>query len=131
MLITVPFAGCYVVKRNSRNLKNSRNVPLQLYIVEGPLKYDGMLEISEQLNIRIRIVCLLAIEVFKYIKGMNPEYLNELLITNESKYGLRNQPVDCCHGNLTLKNTDTTHLDILFLNSGIHLIWNHWWYIWF
>ena len=40
---------------------------------------------------RMNQVPILAIEVFKCTNGINPAYLNELLITHESKSDLRNQ----------------------------------------
>ena len=46
---------------------------------------------SGQLSIRMNLVRLLAIEIVKCLNGMNPAYLNELLITHESKYELRNR----------------------------------------
>ena len=81
-----------------------------------------MLKMSGQLSIRINLVRLLAIEIFKCLNGMNPEYLNELLITHESKYELRNRSRLLQPKFNT--GTDTTRLDILVLNYGIyyHLI---------
>ena len=46
---------------------------------------------SGQLSIRMNLVRLLAIEIFKCLNGMNLAYLSELLITHESKYELRNR----------------------------------------
>ena len=55
------------------------------------LTYDDVLRMSGQLSIRMNLVRLLAIEVFKCVNGINPVYLNELFITPESKYDLRNK----------------------------------------
>ena len=58
---------------------------------DRPLAYDDMLRMSGQLSIRMDLVRLLAIEVFKCVNGTNPVYLNELFITPESNYDLRNK----------------------------------------
>ena len=52
--------------------------------------YD-ILKVGDELSTRMSLVRLFAIEVFKYINGINPAYLNERLVTLESNHDFRNQ----------------------------------------
>ena len=85
------WSGCNVVKRIWTNLKKLQERALATVYRDRSLTYDVMLKMSGQLSIRINLVRLLAIEIFKCLNDMNPAYLNELLITHQSKYELRNR----------------------------------------
>ena len=68
-----------------------RSVRQRLEIYNIIISYNVMLKMSDKLSICKNIVRLLAIEILKFIHGLNPAYLNELVITHESKYDLRNR----------------------------------------
>ena len=70
-------------------LEKLQKLALATVYHDRSLPYDDMLRMSGQLSIRMNLVCLLAIEVFKYVNGTNPVYLNELFITPESNYDLQ------------------------------------------
>ena len=78
-------------KTNMNKLEKMQERALATVYRDRSLTYDDMLRMSGQLSIRINLVRLLAIEVFKCVNGTNPVYLNELFITPESKYDLRNK----------------------------------------
>ena len=78
-------------KTNLNKLEKLQERALATVYRDRSLTYDVMLKMSGQLSIRMNLVRLLAIEIFKCLNGMNPAYLNELLITHESKYELRNR----------------------------------------
>ena len=78
-------------KTNMNKLEKLQEHALATVYRDRSLTYDDVLRMSGQLSIRMNLVRLLAIEVFKCINGINPVYLNELFITPESKYDLRNK----------------------------------------
>ena len=53
--------------------------------------YDDRLQRSGQLRIRINVIRLVAIEMFKYTRGFNPAYTKDMFIDKESKYNSRDQ----------------------------------------
>ena len=78
-------------KTNLNKLEKLQERALATVYPDRSLTFDVMLKMSGQLSIHMNLVRLLAIEIFKCLNGMNPAYLNELLITHESKYELRNR----------------------------------------
>ena len=71
-------------KTNLKKLEKLQERALATVYRDRSLAYDVMLKMSGQLSIHMNLLRLLIIEIFKCINGMNPVYLNELLITPES-----------------------------------------------
>ena len=94
--ICANFTYCLLVwmlcgKTNMNKFEKLQERALATVYRDRSLTHDDMLRMSGQLSIRMNLVRLLAIEVFKCVNGTNPVYLNELFITPESNYDLRNK----------------------------------------
>ena len=72
-------------------LEKLQELALATVYRDRSLTYDDMLRMNGRLSIRMNLVRLLAIEVFKCVNGTNHVYLNELFITHESNFDLRNK----------------------------------------
>ena len=81
ILITVPYFGCLVARPTWINSKNCKKEHLQLCMAITRLI----------MMIRIYLMRLVAIEIFKCSRGVNPLYLNDMFINKESNYNLRDQ----------------------------------------
>ena len=86
-----PMVWMFCGKTNLNKLEKLQERALAVVYGNNSLDYDDMLQRSGQLRIRINLIRLVVIEMFKYTKGINPAYMNDKFIDKESKYNLRDQ----------------------------------------
>ena len=86
-----PMVWMFCGKTNLNKLEKLQERALAVVYGDNSLDYDDMLQRSCQLRIRINLIRLVAIEMFKCTKGINPAYMNDMFIDKESKYNLRDQ----------------------------------------
>ena len=86
-----PMVWMFCGKTNLNKLEKLQERALAVVYGDNSLDYDDMLQRSGQLRIRINLIRLVAIEMFKCTKGINPAYMNDMFIDKESKYNLRDQ----------------------------------------
>ena len=87
-----PLVWMFCGKTNLRKLELLQERALKIVYKDHTLSYEDMLNRSNLLCIRTNLIRLLAIELYKSINGMNPEYINQLFKPRISKYNFRN---DC------------------------------------
>ena len=58
---------------------------------DNSLTYEDMLEKNGQLRIRLNLIRLVAIDMFKCMNGLNLLYINEMFVGKDSGYNLRDQ----------------------------------------
>ena len=83
-----PIVWMFCGKTNLNKLEKLQERVLAPVYGDNSLNYDDMLQRSGQLRIRINLMRLVAIEMFKCSKGVNPLYLNDMFINKESNYNL-------------------------------------------
>ena len=86
-----PMVWMFCGKTNLNKLEKLQERALAVVYGDNSLDYDDMLQRSGQLRIRINLVRLVAIEMFKCTKGINPAYMNDMFIDKQSKYNLRDE----------------------------------------
>ena len=95
-LINANFNYCPIVwmfcgKTNLNKLEKLQERALATVYGDTSLNYDDMLQRSGQLRIRINLMLLVAIGIFKCSRGVNPLYLNDMFSNKESNYNLRDK----------------------------------------
>ena len=83
--ITVLLSGCFVVRSIWRNLQER---VLAMVYCDKSLAYEDMLKKIGQLCIRLNLIRLLAIEMFKCMNGLNPLYIKDMFSGKDSSYNL-------------------------------------------
>ena len=86
-----PIVWMFCGKTNLNKLEKLQERALATVYGDNSLNYDDMLQRSGQLRIRINLMRLVAIEIFKCSRGGNSLYLNDMFINKESNYNLRDQ----------------------------------------
>ena len=89
------FVYCPVVwmfsrKNNLGKLERFQERALSTILLDKSLSYDDLLKKSCQLSVRINLIRLSSIEVFKCVRGINPSYLNDMFTEPSSSYDFRN-----------------------------------------
>ena len=78
-------------KTNLNKLEKLQERALATVFCDNSLTYEDMLEKSGQLRIRLNLIRLVAIDMFKCMNDLNPLYINEMFIGKDSGYNLRDQ----------------------------------------
>ena len=86
-----PIVWMFCGNTNLNKLEKLQERALATVYGDNSLNYEDMLQRSSQLRIRINLMRLVAIEIFKCSRGVNPLYLNDMFINKELNYNLRDQ----------------------------------------
>ena len=95
-IISANFNYCPIVwlfcgKTNLNKLEKLQERALATVFSDNSLTYEDMLEKSGQLRIRLNLIRLVAIDMFKCMNDLNPLYINEMFIGEDSGYNLRDR----------------------------------------
>ena len=111
-------------KCNLRKIEKLQERALRIVYKDSKLDYGSLIGKSGQLSLRMNMIRVLPIEIYKCVKGTNPDYLNEMFLLSNSHYDFRDQ------SHLEQPKFNTKHLvidplNILEPNCGIcsHLTW--------
>ena len=85
-----PVVWMFCGKTNLGKLERLQERALSTIPLDKSLSYDDLLKKSGQLSVRMNLIRLLSIEVFKCVKGTNPSYLNDMFTEPSSCYDFRN-----------------------------------------
>ena len=88
ILAIAPLYGCCVVSAIYEKLKERA---LRIVYQDSELDYANLIGESGQLSLRMNMIRILSIEIYKCVKGTNPDYLNEMFSLSNSHYDLRDQ----------------------------------------
>ena len=88
ILAIAPLYGCCVVSAIYEKLQERA---LRIVYQDSELDYAGLIGKSGQLSLRMNMIRILSIEIYKCVKGTNPDYLNEMFSLSDSHYDLRDQ----------------------------------------
>ena len=86
-----PIVWLFCGKTNLNKLEKLQERALATVFCDNSLTYEDMLEKSGQLRIRLNLIRLVAIDMFKCMNDLNPLYINEMFIGKDSSYNLRDQ----------------------------------------
>ena len=86
-----PIVWLFCGKTNLNKLEKLQERALATVFCDNSLTYEDMLEKSGQLRIRLNLIRLVAIDMFKCMNDLNPLYINEMFIGKDSGYNLRDQ----------------------------------------
>lgn len=86
-----PLVWMFCGKTNLKKLEKLQERALTTVYNDKTLHYQDLLAKSGQLSIRMNLLRLLAVEMFKCVNGINPVYLNEMFAAPVSNYNFRNQ----------------------------------------
>ena len=94
--INANFGYCPLVwmlcgKCNLRKIEKLQERALRIVYQDSELDYAGLIGKSGQLSLRMNMIRILSIEIYKCVKGTNPDYLNEMFSLSDSHYDLRDQ----------------------------------------
>ena len=84
-----PIVWLFCGKTNLKKLEKLQERALATVYCDKSLAYEDMLKRSGQLCIRLNLIRLLAIEMFKCMNGLNPLYINDMFSGKDSSYNLR------------------------------------------
>ena len=84
-----PIVWLFCGKTNLKKLEKLQERALATVYCDKSLAYEDMLKRSGQLCIRLNLIRLLAIEMFKCMNGLNPLYINDMFSSKDSSYNLR------------------------------------------
>ena len=91
MLAIVPLCGCCVASVIYEKLKKLHERALRIVYQDSKLDYGSLIGKSGQVSLRMNMVRILSIEVYKCVEGTNPYYLNEMFSLSNSHYDFRDQ----------------------------------------
>ena len=86
-----PIVWLFCGKINLNKLEKLQERALATVYCDNSLTYEDMLKKSGQLCIRMNLIRLVAIDMFKCMNGLNPLYINEMFVGKDSIYNLRDQ----------------------------------------
>ena len=84
-----PIVCLFCGKTNLKKLEKLQERALATVYCDKSLAYEDMLKKSGQLCIRLNLIRLLVIEMFKCMNGLNPLYINDMFSGKDSSYNLR------------------------------------------
>ena len=84
-----PIVWLFCGKINLKKLEKLQERALATVYCDKSLAYEDMLKKSSQLCIRLNLIRLLAIEMFKCMNGLNPLYIKDMFSGKDSSYNLR------------------------------------------
>ena len=94
--INANFGYCPLVwmlcgKCNLRKIEKLQERALRIVYQDSTLDYGSLIGKSGQLSLRMNMIRVLSIEFYKCVKGINPDYLNEMFSLSNSHYDFRDQ----------------------------------------
>ena len=94
--INANFGYCPLVwmlcgKCNLRKIEKLQERALRIVYQDSKLDYGSLIGKGGQLSLRMNMIRVLSIEIYKYVKGTNPDYLNEMFSLSNSHYDFCNQ----------------------------------------
>ena len=78
-------------KCNLRKIEKLQERALGILYQDSRLDYGSLLGKSGQLSLSINMIRVLSIEIYKCVKGPNPDYLNEMFSLSNFHYDFRDQ----------------------------------------
>ena len=78
-------------KCNLRKIEKLQERALRIVYQDSKLDYGSLIGKSGQLSLRMNMIRVLSIEVYKCVKGTNPDYLNEMFSLSNFHYDFRDQ----------------------------------------
>ena len=84
-----PVSWMFWGKRNSDKLEKLQERCLRFVFSDYTRPYNDLLKHGNFLSLCAPRIRYLAIEMFKYVHGLNPPYLNEIFINKDTLYNLR------------------------------------------
>ena len=78
-------------KCNLRKIEKLQERALRIVYQDSELDYASLIGKSGQSSLRMNMIRILSIEIYKCVKGTNPDYLNEMFSLSNSHYDLRDQ----------------------------------------
>ena len=85
-----PVVWMFCGKTNLGKLERLQERALSMIFLEKSLSYNELLKKSGQLSVKINLMRFFIIEVFKFVTGINPSYLNDMFDAPTSNYDFRN-----------------------------------------
>ena len=84
-----PAAWIFCGKQNSNKLERLQERALRFVFKDSKSSYDELLRRGNFLSLAALRLKFLAIEVYKSVNGLNPQYLNELFCLKDTNYNFR------------------------------------------
>ena len=108
----------FTSKSSLNRLEDIQRRALRFVLCDYDSCYENLLTAAYVPGIRINLLRCLAIEVFKCVNGLNPEYLNEMIHKKSSPYELRDKSI------LSRPKVNYTHYGLKTFSSYGAKIWN-------
>ena len=126
--INANFGYCRLVwmlcgKCNLRRIEKLQERALRIVYQDSKLDYASLIGKSGQLSLRMNMIRILFIEIYKCVKGTKPDYLNEMFSLSNSRYDRDQYRLE--QPKFNTKHSVIDPLNILEPNCGIcsHLTW--------
>ena len=113
-----PVVWMFTSKSSLNRLEDIQRRALRFVLCDYDSCYENLLAAASVPGIRINLLRCLAIEVFKCVNGLNPEYLNEMIHKKSSPYELRDNSI------LSRPKVNYTHYGLKTFSSYGAKIWN-------
>ena len=113
-----PMVWLFASKSSLSKLDTIQKQALRSVLNEYELDYNDLLTKANVPGIKIMTLRQLAIEVYKSVTKINPEYLNELFLSKQCTYNLRNVSV------LDRPKVNTTQFGLKSFKSYGSKLWN-------
>ena len=84
-----PVSWMFCGKRNSDELEKLQERALRFVFSDYTSPYNDLLTRGNFLSLSAFRIRYLAIEMYKWVHGLNPPYLNELFVSKQTRYNLR------------------------------------------
>ena len=101
-----------------RYIEDIQRRALRFVLCDYDSCYENLLTAASVPGIRINLLRCLAIEVFKCVNGLNPDYLNKMIHKKSSPYELRDTSI------LSIPKVNYTHYGLKTLSGYGAIIWN-------
>ena len=113
-----PVVWLFTSKSSLSKLENTQKRALRFVLNDYESDYNDLLTKAKVPGIKIMTLRQWAIEVYKSATKINPEYLNELFLSKQCTYNLRNVSV------LERPKVNTTQFGLKSFKSYGYKIWN-------
>ena len=88
-----PVVWMFISKSSLNNLENIQKRALRFVCTDFVSIYSELLEICGSQGVKLMTLRCMAIEVYKCVNNMNPQYLNEMFTLKKCTYDLRDNSV--------------------------------------